>query len=612
MNLDAASVKEHADIAQVVGQFVKLQKAGPHELVGSCPFHKEQTPSFTVTPGKHTFYCFGCQAGGDVFSFIQRIEGLPSFGDAVKRVAEISGMDTTSTEASAPHAESVRHDKPIQSKVTATYPYVDEQGELLYEVQRIEPGRSGKAKDFRQRRPHPVDGAWVWGITSGAYRKRDSGGDWFPVKGESAEGDDELPDVRRVLYHLPDVLAAREVWIVEGEKDALTMERFGFIATTNSGGAAQKWLPEYSEALRGRRVVVIPDNDEPGQKKAAVIVKALAGIAADALLLTLPGTVKDVTEWAEGGGTREQLEVMASDARRAAKAEEIEARGLLTPTEIIELCDGGVNSFLDPSKRTPGLKTGYARLDEMTLGMHGGELIILAARPAMGKTALALNIGANVASGGNPVAIFSLEMSREQLLTRAMCSRGRINQLKFRSGNLDADERRRAQRALSELAEMPLLIDDRPSTNLKTIRRKLGTMLARVGLKLVILDYLQLMTSETKENRTQEVSALSRGLKLLAREFSVPFLVLSQLSRAPEQRQGNHRPQLSDLRESGGIEQDADVVSFIFREEVYKPDREDLRGLAEIIIAKQRNGPIGTVRLAFLNTITRFENLAAS
>jgi replicative DNA helicase len=156
---------------------------------------------------------------------------------------------------------------------------------------------------------------------------------------------------------------------------------------------------------------------------------------------------------------------------------------------------------------------------------------------------------------------------------------------------------------------MPLRIDDKPSADLKSIRRKLGDLVGSgVKLGLVVLDYLQLMGAGGKENRTQEVGALSRGLKLMAREFKVPFLVLSQLSRAPEQRQGNHRPQLSDLRESGGIEQDADLVAFIYREEVYKPDRDDLRGVAELIIAKQRNGPTGKVNLTFIHGLTKFES----
>ena len=183
--------------------------------------------------------------------------------------------------------------------------------------------------------------------------------------------------------------------------------------------------------------------------------------------------------------------------------------------------------------------------------------------------------------------------------------------MKFRAGRLDREDRRRVQQAFADICEMPIFIDDQPIATLKSIRAKLLALGQRQGrVDLVVIDYLQLMTSATRENRNQEVGALSRGLKIMAREFRVPLLVLSQLSRAPEHRQGNHRPQLSDLRDSGGVEQDADLVSFIFREELYKPDQPEFRGLAELIVAKQRNGPVGKVNLVFLHSFTKFENRA--
>ncbi|MGH9720419.1 MAG: replicative DNA helicase [Bryobacteraceae bacterium] len=286
--------------------------------------------------------------------------------------------------------------------------------------------------------------------------------------------------------------------------------------------------------------------------------------------------------------------------------------GMSTPAQIIENYEGGINAFLDPSKRIKGISTGFARLDEMTSGLHGGELIILAARPSMGKTALALNIGQHVATRlQKPVAVFSLEMSQESLLTRMLCATARVDSHRFRAGYLTAEERRRLQVALTGLAEAPLHIDDTAGANLMDIHAKLRRLQTEGKLGLVIVDYLQLMSGRGRfENRNQEVSFLSRGLKLLAKELNVPMLVLSQLSRAPETRQGDHRPQLSDLRESGSIEQDADLVAFIFREEVYKRDREDLRGMAELLIAKQRNGPVGKIDLVFLHHLTKFENRA--
>lgn len=289
-------------------------------------------------------------------------------------------------------------------------------------------------------------------------------------------------------------------------------------------------------------------------------------------------------------------------------------RGLATPLEVIQNYEGGLNAFLDPSRRIKGITTGFTKLDEMTGGMHPGELIILAARPSMGKTAFALNICWHVASKLMlPVAIFSLEMSQESLLTRMLCAAARVDSQRFRAGYLNDQERQKLRQAANQMVEAPLYIDDTAGVNLMDMHAKLRRQQQMMGrpFGLVVVDYLQLMSTRGRvENRNQEVSQLSRGMKLLSKEMSCPFLVLSQLSRATETRVGDHRPQLSDLRESGSIEQDADLVSFIFREEVYKRDREDLRGIAELILAKQRNGPIGTVPLVFLHAMTKFENRA--
>jgi replicative DNA helicase len=312
-------------------------------------------------------------------------------------------------------------------------------------------------------------------------------------------------------------------------------------------------------------------------------------------------------------GEEEPDQILANAEETLLKLGETRAKdALANPRQIIEEFQGGLNVFLDPSKRIRGLSTGFVKFDEMTAGLHEGELFILAARPSMGKTALALNIAQHVAT--NPVepktvAVFSLEMSKESLLTRMICAGARVDQQKFRAGYLNADERRRLQMTAMQLVEAPLYIDDSPGANLMDIHAKLRRLQNEQGLGLVIIDYLQLMSSRGRsENRNQEVSALSRGLKLLSKEMRVPFLVLSQLSRAPETRPGDHVPQMSDLRESGSIEQDADLVGFIYREEVYKPDREDLKGMANLILAKQRNGPIGKINLVFLKEFTKFEN----
>ena len=312
-------------------------------------------------------------------------------------------------------------------------------------------------------------------------------------------------------------------------------------------------------------------------------------------------------------GEEEPDQILAGAEETLLKLGDARVKGLESASQVLNNYEGGLSAFLDPSKRIKGISTGYTKFDELTGGLHGGDLFILAGRPSMGKTALALNMAQHVALKlKQTVAVFSLEMSKESLLTRMLCSVARVDSQKFRAGYLNQEERRKLGHAVNELAEAPLWIDDTAGLYLMDMHSKLRRLQKeRKELKLVIVDYLQLMTGRGRfENRTQEVTALSRGMKLLAKELNVPMLVLSQLSRAPETRQGDHRPQLSDLRESGSIEQDADVVAFIFREEVYKKDDEDLKGRAELIIAKQRNGPIGTVKLRFLHEQTKFENPA--
>jgi replicative DNA helicase len=289
-------------------------------------------------------------------------------------------------------------------------------------------------------------------------------------------------------------------------------------------------------------------------------------------------------------------------------------RGFLGIQEIVKDSFGSVDALLQRGQRITGLATHYNDLDEMTSGLQKSDLVILAARPSMGKTAFAMNIAENASiDDGKVVGIFSLEMSREALLLRLLCSRARVDAHKMRTGSLWRDDMQKVVRAMEELASSQIYIDDTPGVSLSEMRAKARRLQQSCGsLDLLVVDYLQLMSGGSKryENRTQEVSAISRGLKALAKELHVPVIALSQLSRAPESRGGDHRPQLADLRESGSIEQDADLVMFIFREEIYKQDDPDLQGRAEIIIAKQRNGPIGRVNLAFLKQSTRFETLA--
>lgn len=257
-----------------------------------------------------------------------------------------------------------------------------------------------------------------------------------------------------------------------------------------------------------------------------------------------------------------------------------------------------------------GIPSGFIDLDHMTNGWQRSDLIILAARPAMGKTALCLNMAANAAIDYHyPVAIFSLEMSKEQLVMRMLAAAARIDQKRLRTGQLNPDEWGAFLQKIGPLTSAPIYIDDTPAITIRELRAKARRLQSREGdLGLIIVDYLQLMGgSGNSENRQQEVSEISRSLKALARELNVPIIALSQLSRTVEQTK-DKRPQLSHLRESGSLEQDADIVLFIHREEYYNEDT-DRRGIADVIIAKHRNGPTGTVELAFQNELTRFDNL---
>ncbi len=264
-----------------------------------------------------------------------------------------------------------------------------------------------------------------------------------------------------------------------------------------------------------------------------------------------------------------------------------------------------------------GVATGYYDLDTLTNGLQKSDLIILAARPAMGKTAFALNIAQNVALRSNvPVAIFSLEMSKEQLVQRLLCAEAEVDTQRLKTGNMQAKDWEKLATAMNSFSEAPIYIDDTAGCTITDLRAKCRRLaMAEKNLGLIVIDYLQLIEGTGREDRMQQISSISRGLKILAKELNVPIIALSQLSRAVEGRT-DKRPMLSDLRESGSIEQDADIVTFIYRDEYYKNASEDEdegekaanKGEAEIIIAKHRNGPIGVVKLLFQGSITKFKN----
>nr|MBK7066588.1 replicative DNA helicase [Deltaproteobacteria bacterium] len=318
---------------------------------------------------------------------------------------------------------------------------------------------------------------------------------------------------------------------------------------------------------------------------------------------------------ARGYGERGNSEAFLDYA--AAKVFEVSqkrAKSTLVPLEtaILEAFER-IEKVLENGAAISGTPTGFRDLDRLTAGMHGGQMIIIAARPAMGKTSLVMCIVANAAlATGKPVLFFSLEMPRVELANRLMCSEARVDQSKLRTNLLTQDDLTSLTAAANRLHSLPIYIDDSGDLTLVELRSKARKMKAERDLSLICIDYLQLMKAsrEKMESREREISEISRGLKALAKELDVPIIALSQLNRAAETRPGKEkRPMLADLRESGAIEQDADVVMFIYRDEVYNRDTED-RGIAEVIIAKQRNGPTDTARLRFIRELTRFENLA--
>ncbi len=257
-----------------------------------------------------------------------------------------------------------------------------------------------------------------------------------------------------------------------------------------------------------------------------------------------------------------------------------------------------------------GIETGFFELDDMMNGLQNGEMVIVAARPSMGKTAFAMNIMEHISADNRlPCAVFSLEMSKQQLAQRMLCSRGQIDAHKLRKGLLQSHEYAHLANVVGELAKAPMWVDDSAGLTVMELRAKARRLKLQHGIKCIMIDYMQLMDNPGVESRQQQISEISRGIKAVARELNVPVICLSQLNRASEGRDG-HRPRMSDLRESGSIEQDADVIALLHREDYYRMSEPDFvpDNVAEVIIAKQRNGPTGTVKLTFMNKTTRFEN----
>ena len=350
----------------------------------------------------------------------------------------------------------------------------------------------------------------------------------------------------------------------------------------------------------------------------AANIRHYAQIVRDrSVLRQLASTAAEIAESAYQPMGRNASQLLDEAETKVMHIAEAGARGRKQYAKVGDLLVGVVERIEELYSRehptdVTGLATGFTDLDKMTAGLQAGDLVIVAGRPSMGKTALAINIGEHVAlADKRPVAIFSMEMGANQLALRLIASVGRLDSTNLRTGKLQADDWTRLSNALGRLNDAPILIDETPALTVMELRSRARRIArAHAPLGLVIVDYLQLMQASSQgENRATEISEISRSLKALAKELAVPVIALSQLNRSLEQRP-NKRPVMSDLRESGAIEQDADVILFIYRDEVYNEDTPD-KGVAEIIVAKQRNGPIGTVRLTFLGEFTRFESFAA-
>ena len=327
----------------------------------------------------------------------------------------------------------------------------------------------------------------------------------------------------------------------------------------------------------------------------------------------LRNLIKTADEIKESGyDEQEAIEDIMDNAERSIFniMEKKNAKGYTSIKDILVESFNQLEELYNRKEYITGVPSGFTDLDRRTAGFHGSELILIAARPAMGKTAFALNIATHAAVRGNiPVAVFSLEMSKEQLGNRILCSEALVDSNKIRTGELNEEEWGKLAQTSGELSNAKIYVDDTPGLNVMEIRARARKLKLEKGIGLIVIDYLQLITGNARRggSREQEIAEISRSLKILAKELEVPVIALSQLSRAVEARP-DHRPMLSDLRESGSIEQDADIVMFIYRDDYYNEDSEK-KGIAEVIIAKQRSGSTGTVELAWLPSYTKFANL---
>jgi len=467
-----------------------------------------------------------------------------------------------------------------------------------------------------------------------------------PAAGRSVFGYDRLPDGRRPPFSEEAEQAVLGAALVDKEAVGLARERIDFddfyrlehqliframcrlyendqavdpitIADLLEKSAEQFLDKAQLKALGGRSLLELVGGmdfliDLAGMMGTAANVLHHAAIVREkAVLRRLINVSGAIASEAFEGADEAAVILDRAQGRIFDVSEQARAGGFASVESIVPGTFKSIEEAFQSGDDVTGLRTGFRELDRRTGGLQKGDLIILAARPSMGKTSLALNLAYHVAvHERQAVGIFSLEMSREQLVLRMLGSSGSFNLHNLRRGKLRAEDWPRLTQACEQLSRAPIFIDDNSGISVLEMKAKARRLKQQHGLGLVVIDYLQLMSGGGRiENRQQEISQISRNLKGLAKDLGVPVIALSQLSRGVEAR-GDHKPMLSDLRESGAIEQDADVVLFIFREEVYKPDDESVHNLATLIIGKQRNGPIGQFDLHFHKEFTRFSDLA--
>ncbi|WP_066071953.1 replicative DNA helicase [Neobacillus soli] len=408
---------------------------------------------------------------------------------------------------------------------------------------------------------------------------------------------------------------ASEILIPEDFYRASHQKIFNVMQKLNDGGKAVD-LVTVTEELAAAKLIedtggVSYLSELAGSVPTAANIEYYARIVEEKSLLRR--LIRTATEIASDGYSREdEVEALLSEAEKniMAVAQRKNAGAFHNIKDVLVRTYDNIEEMHNRVGDITGISTGFAELDRMTAGFQRNDLIIVGARPSVGKTAFALNIAANVATKTNEnVAIFSLEMGAEQLVMRMLCSEGNIDAQRLRTGSLTDDDWGKLTMAMGSLSNSGIFIDDTPGVRVNEIRSKCRRLQQEHGLGMILIDYLQLILGNGRsgENRQQEVSEISRSLKQLARELKVPVIALSQLSRGVEQRQ-DKRPMMSDIRESGSIEQDADIVAFLYRDDYYDKESEN-KNIIEIIIAKQRNGPTGTVSLAFVKEYNKFVNL---